>query len=450
MRRIGPLGPPEIWPGFRPDTLAVVLSTPEVGWLLSGWLDFAPDGFSPVPLRPFLAWRPYRQGAPEDQNTISLEGHPWIFYRASGSRAVDLGNLVHEAFHLFERELRPAGDYPPGENSFRVVSYPEFSAENEAGLALEGRLLAAALDALPDTAGAAALTRSFVAVREARHRLMAPDDALFEIRTELNEGVAQYAYVRALELVADDPGIPWADEARLEAHAQRNELRDLIARRRQSARLRFYLTGLGQALLLDALAGPSWKLAVMERGASLPDLLAEASGYRVLEEQLVEGAEREYGDRLDSLASAAVERLQAERMSTAAEAMTAPGARIEVDVSALPGGDVGFCGLDPQNLLQTGDGRLLHARWFRACAPGFDAEFNTPVLHDREAGTLELVAAPEASLEVLVDGRPLSGPDSAPARGELRIRGSGVTLEADGAEVRWVGGALQIVVHVAG
>jgi len=459
---IAPLAPEAIWPGFRPDTLAVVLSVPEVGWLLTGWPGEPPEGFSAWGALPGVAWRPYRHGRPAEENTVRIEERRWIFYRASGDRAEDLGNLVHEAFHLLEGELRPAGRYPPGENSFRVVSYPEFDAANEAGFGLEGRLLDAALRALPDTAAAAALAREFVAVREARQRRLDPADALFEVRAELNEGVAQYAYVRALRLVAEgrareaaapagEPGEAgagrraggagsgvraqadleaWASDAAAEIASQRELLADLIGARGRSIRLRFYATGFAQGLLLDALMGGRWKDRVMDEGAALQDLLAEASGYRAQEATLVERASARHPG-VEAAATAAVESLSRDRMDRVEEALSGPGVRIDIDASALPDGDVGFCGIDPQNLLQVGPSRLLHARWFRACGPGFEADMNARVVHDRDEGTLALVV-PVDALRVSVDGAPLD----APAAGGSVERSGAVTIEAAGVSIR--------------
>lgn len=448
---VGPLAPTSIWPGFRPDTLSVVLSVPGVGWLLTAWSGELPEGFSAVGGLPGAAWRAFRTGEPEESNTIRLEGRPWIFYAAPGDRAATLGDAVHEAFHLLQGELREAGRFPAGENSFRVVSYPEFDAENESAFALEGRLLSAALDALPDTAAAAARARDFVAVRERRQRRLEPDDAVFERRAELNEGIAQYAYVRALTLVAgsadDAPFLDmgWRRDAAAELAHQRELLADLIGARRQSIRLRFYATGFAQALLLDALAGDAWKARVMADGLALQDLLAEASGYRARENDLVAGARADHAG-LDEEAVAAVRTLRAERERRVRDVLDAAGTRIEVDGSALPGGGPGFCGIDPQNLLQVGDARLLHARWFRACGPGFEAELSTPVLQDRNAGTLVLVA-PGEDVEVTVDGAPVTAGGGA---GSVAIRAEGVSIRAERARVRVTDEGIVVVLEGAG
>jgi hypothetical protein len=359
---------------------------------------------------------------------------------------------VHEAFHLLERALRPAGRFPPGENSFRVVSYPEFDAANEAGFALEGRLLDAALTALPDTAQAAALAREFVAVRETRQRRLDADDALFERRTELNEGVAQYAYIRALQIVAeaerggDSDARAWARDARAEIASQRALLADLIGARRQSVRLRFYAMGSAQALLLDALAGPGWKERVMAEGTALQDLVAEAAGYRDTERALVAAA----GARHPALASegaAAVEALARARRERAEDALSGPGVRIDIDASALPGGDVGFCGIDPQNLLQVGESQLLHGRWFRACGPGFDADMHALVVHDRDAGSLALVV-PREGLRVSVDGEPVeraAGDGPTERAGLVALDADGVTIRAERARLRFEEDRIELV-----
>lgn len=441
LDRIAGRDPDALWPTFRPDTIPIVYSFPGSGWGLANWEgDTLPTGFAAVPGHPALAWRPVVDDAAPQANMVSLGERAWAFVPAAGlDEAALLGLAAHEAFHVWQGAAREEGRYPTGENAFLVTEYPEFDVENEAAVALEGRLLRAALSER-DPARRRERIREFVAVRERRHRRLGADLAAFESAAEHNEGVAQYVYHRAIELAAAagdlDPSVAHAavdaELARLEA---------MVEVREYSLRRRFYTTGTAIGLLLDEVAGPAWKTSTIESGLPLHDLLAEASGYRERERSLVEGAGSRHGADLEQAAATAVEERRARRRERVEEILATPGVLLELTAERpLP-----MCGIDPQNLLQVGDGRLLHTRWLRLCPPGGAIEFETPVVHDRQRNLLRAPIGPEEGVDVAIEGRllPLDALPEGVVAG-LEIHAPGVELALDGVTVRREGRVVRL------
>src|SRR3989442_3405152 len=299
-----------------------------------------------------------------------------------------------QAFHVFQAAVHKSGmRFGQGENSFLVSSYPVFDAENEAGMALEGRILAGA-ERARDRASKRALAREFLAVRESRHRALGADFAAFEQLAELNEGLAEYALLRAGEVLRQRPA--FADRlARLER---------LTANATQSIRLRYYATGPAQAHLLDALAGPSWKVRLLAENLTLQDALAEASGFRDAERSVRRRAEGRVRMRaIRARADTSVAELRAARRVQVDSVLAVP--RIPLEVT-LEGRAMGLCGIDPQNLLQVDRGVLLHTRWVQPCAgDALQSTFNTPVVQDRDAGSLRAVIGPDSTLRLTIAGR---------------------------------------------
>ena len=365
-----------IWPGFRPDTIPVLYVLPGQGVLLFGWRGPPPEGFVPVA---GAAWQMSADRGAASTGT-ELAGRPAAQVVVGTQTPAELvGLTVHEAFHVFRR-------LAPRENSFLVSSYPVFDAKNEAAMALEGRILAAAARSR-DRAAQRALAREFLAVRESRHRALGGDLATFEQLAELNEGLAEYALQRAGNLNPFE------------------SLESLTADRTRSIRLRYYATGSAQAHLLDLLAGPSWKARLVAENLTLQDLLAEVSGYRRAEQDLRRRAEGAFAMRtLEAAADSGVGSLRALRRAQVDSVLGAPGLLL---VMTLEGRSVGLCGIDPQNLLQVDQGVLLHTRWVRPCAgDALQATFNTPVVQDRNAGSLRAVVGADSTLRLTVAGQP--------------------------------------------
>src|SRR3989475_793816 len=269
-----------IWPGYRPDTIPVLYLLRGHGTLLLGWRGALPPGFTPDSAAGGAGWQ-----AAVDQAAANTAAE--LLGRGAAQVVVDtqsiaslVGLTAHEAFHVFERASRTEGRrFGRGENSFLVTSYPVFDPQNEAGMALEGRILAAAALA-SRKAQRRALARQFLAVRESRHRALGAEFADFEQLAELNEGLAEYTLVRVVALAARNRDFPDRVGASRLQTRKLNGLHTLTENVTLSIRLRYYATGPALGLLLDALEGPSWKTRLMNQNLTMQDALADASGYR--------------------------------------------------------------------------------------------------------------------------------------------------------------------------
>jgi hypothetical protein len=409
--RIGATLGESIWPGFRPDTIPVVFVLPDRGSALFHWRGALPDGFQPVEDIVGAAWTSARNlGAASTGASLGGRSAAQVVV-ASLDAAMLLPTAVHEAFHVFERaSTRTGRRFGRGENSFYVSSYPIFDVDNEKLFDLEGRILQRALaERSPERKKQ--LAREFVAVRRARHRALDPNFAEFERMSEINEGLAEYALVRALGAMAADSALPpgWRSSARRRLAEHDARLGTLTTDVSQSLRLRFYYTGPAQAQLLDAIAGPGWKGALVDRNETITDALAVATGLEDVERRSYLLAMNS-GDtaRAASEAMASVAQLRTLRTRQVDSILAQPGILLELSASLLPDKDFGFCGFDPQNHLQVSPTVQLQMRWWRPCAgAALSSEFNVPSVHDDERGTVRAVIGPESDVKITVAGQPV-------------------------------------------
>jgi len=435
--RLGRTMPDSIWPGFRPDTIPVLYVIRGKGTLLMGWRGELPAGFVPMvaDLRDppeGAGWQPLTDRGAASTGT-TLAGRPTAQVVVdSQSIAALLGLTTHEAFHVFEAaSQQPGKRFGEQENSFLVTTYPVFDPQNEAGMALEGRILEAALKT-SSAQRRRTLARQFLAVREARHRQLGPELAAFEQLAELNEGLAEYALVRSVQLAARQRGFPdraGADELRAGKSTGLHKLTEDVT---LSIRLRYYATGPALGELLDALEGPGWKTRLVKQNLTVQDALADASGYRANENALRRQAESTFAMKsLRTAADSSVGGLRALRRARVDSALAAPGVQLVVTVE---GRSIGSCGIDPQNLLQVEPGVLLHTRWFRACSgEALQATFNTPVVQERN--TLRSVVGADSTVKVVDAGN-----------GAVQVESPLVSLRAKNASVSREGRVLTVTI----
>ena len=437
--------PDSVWPGFRPDTIPVLYVIRGKGTLLLGWRGELPAGF--VPAVTDLRAPPGGAGAGAGWQSVTdrgaastgtmLAGRPTAQVVVDTQSIAELvGLTTHEAFHVFETASRQTGKrFGQQENSFLVTSYPVFDPQNEAGMALEGRILEATLTA-PNQQRRRTLARQFVAVREARHRALGPDLADFEQQVELNEGLAEYALVRSVDLAARQRGFPDRAGAEQLRAGKRVGLHKLTEEVTLSIRLRYYATGPALGLLLDALEGPGWKTRLVNQNITVQDALADASGYRAGENALRRQAESTFVMRaLRTSADSGVASLRAVRRAQVDSALAAPGVQLVVSLEG-GGRSIGSCGIDPQNLLQVEPGVLLHTRWFQACTSDvLQATFNTPVVQTRS--TLRAVVGADSTVKVT------DGPD-----GAVHVESPLVSLRARNASVAREGGGRVLTIKI--
>jgi len=421
-----------IWPGFRPDTIPVLYVLRGQGTLVLGWRGTLPEGFLPIAGLEGSGWQSAAdRGAASTGTELAGRATAQVVVSDSQSVASLIGLTTHEAFHVFEAAAKHEGRrFGQGENAFLVTSYPVFDPQNEAGMALEGRILAAA-DAAEAKARRRALARQFLAVRESRHRVLGAGLAEFEQLAELNEGLAEYTLVRAVQLAARLRDFPDRVGAVRIQQNKLSGLHTLTGNATLSIRLRYYYTGPALGLLLDALEGPAWKRQLMNENLTLQDVLAAATGYRSQEVALRRQAESTFVmSKLRDAADSGVAGLRAFRRTQVDSVLNAPGVQLVVTVE---GRYLGFCGIDPQNLLQVEPGVLLHTRWVKACAGDFQATFNTPVVQDRNGQVLRAVVGADSTVKVTTG-----------AQGDVQIDSPLVSLHADKAEVSRDGRVLTV------
>jgi len=394
MRRDG-----TAWPGFRPDTIPVLYVVPGRGSVLVNWPAALPEGFLPLD-------RVSHAGVLHDAARGAASTNVILGERATAQVSTDgseplidlIALTAHEAFHVFEGGVRREGlRFAAGENSFLVTRYPVFDALNDAGMALEGHLLAAAL-AAASAAAAQGLARQFLAERFARHRRLAPEIAEFETLAELHEGMAEYAGYKVSQSATGTDRTP---------EIVRN-LQTLTEDMVRSIRLRYYVTGPGLAYLLDRLGGTEWKTRLVAENWTLQDALAHTVGYYDAETALREDAARRFGGNgLADAARASVDRLRSLRQSQVDSLLAGAGLVVEIAGDRLS--RIGLCGIDPQNLLQVAPGVFLHTRWVQPCAgAALRSEFNAPVIEDRGSLTLRAAVSDTTTPTLTAGGAPLT------------------------------------------
>ncbi len=384
-----------VWPGFKPDTIPVSFVLPTRGQFLVGWRGELPAGFEKT-AAPNTGWRAFDARGAASTN-VDIEGRSVAQVSVSTLEPTSVAGIAtHEAFHVFALLPRTTPTrFGERENSFLVASYPVLNPENDALMALEGRLLADALsEARPDAARA--LAQQFVAVRAQRHRLLGPSLSDFEDQAEINEGLAEYALLSTENVLS----------GRAASAAAPNFLADLRAVTTdpvRSFRLRYYKLGPAQAFLLDKL-NPAWKTTYLSEKHTFADLLAIASGARAAEDNARAQAERrEDISALRAAAATRISNLQSLRRKQIDSLLNRPGTQVVIDLRGLPNRDVGWCGIDPQNLLQAAERVLLHTRFLNACSGrSVSAEFATAVVQDRTAA--ELRAVVEEELRITAGG----------------------------------------------
>ena len=436
-----------IWPGFRPDTIPVLCVLPQRGAFLANWHPPLPEGFSVINDSPSLGWRDAtnRSSANTTQELNGRTVAELTVTTLEPSFLVATG--LHEAMHVLERaSIQPGRRFGRAENSYYVATYPVFDAENEAGFALEGRVLGAALDA-SSISRKRDLARQFVAVRRSRLRHLDPDFGEFDVASELNEGIAEYALVRALDFIVADGPPAWRARARATLGAHRSALDSLTDNGARSSRLRYYYTGPAMARLLDALVGPAWKSRLVDDNETLQDALAFASGLDDEAAVLRRRAAARFSiTTLLANARREVTSLERRRKAQVDSVLARPGLHLELLGDSIPGGDFAECGFDPQNLLAVTPSEQLHTRWVHPCSNGTDVDLTTATVHDDSSGSYRAVSGPADCATLTADDRaiPLASMRAGAILTKVKLTAPGATVSANRAELRLVGDTLWV------
>lgn len=334
----------EIYPGWRAESIPMLLYRPRVQELLLG-ARRAPPGFRPfagqavLPGETIWARDDSTVMDIDDQNTTmlldsarvlvvadrysrernqltgALDMRPdrrarwleeWSFIQSAYD---ELTLMLHEAFHVHQERLAPG----KGANESAILRYPLLSATNNALVALEGLLLRDALLA-KDAADRRARATEFVAVRAERRAGLDSAAAAYEDGVEYHEGAAKYVEYRFLQLGGR---VTPVTEMSFNTgfHGYRGVLPRILAARADDLariaantddrfgnrfgagplRFRLYGTGGAQGILLDEVL-PAWKRRIFAPGVTFTGLLMEALPLSAAERrELIAGVQARYG-----------------------------------------------------------------------------------------------------------------------------------------------------------
>jgi hypothetical protein len=193
------------------------------------------------------------------------------------SRDFHVALILHEMFHAYQA-TQSSQRFKQALKLYAVEArYPSKESEFAASWDKEGSLLAAALKAT-DEATTRRVIGDFLEVRDSRRAqsALSADLIAYEREMEWLEGLAKYIEMRFYEIAASRAGDPLYASYRPGLPYWRTNF-VLLERRlgHQGGDLRFYLSGMAQARLLDSLR-PGWQAKVMRSGVYLEDLLRGA------------------------------------------------------------------------------------------------------------------------------------------------------------------------------
>jgi len=276
----------QVWPGLSRTDIPIILYNERYEFLVGQ--KEPPSPWQAVKGDSFLGRSYHRRPAENPQAFAVAVGARW----AGSGGTLELMNrrvpfrlslefhvvvVLHEVFHAFQAIRAPqhfarARSVYESENKYPYEDPPFSAAWNR-----EGEALADAL-AVREKAAISGLVQKFLDIREARRRQIDLDPELIAYENELEwlEGLSKYAEVRFYELAASR-----ASEAAYANYRSGHPFwpADLARLRRnlggQGGDLRFYLSGVAQAMLLDRLR-PGWKARAFEEKANLEDCLRAA------------------------------------------------------------------------------------------------------------------------------------------------------------------------------
>ncbi|MEW6130085.1 MAG: hypothetical protein AB1757_23825 [Acidobacteriota bacterium] len=278
----------QVWPGLSRANIPVILFNESYEFLVGE--RNPPPPWTVVEGDAFNGKLYHRRKANEPQAFPVQVGKRWagsltlldLINRRSPlklSRDFHVALLLHEMFHAFQAGQASDRFKQATKVYSAEARYPSRDDKFAAEWDREGSLLAAALKAT-DKMRVRLAVREFLQVRDARRAraALSPDLLAFERELEWLEGLAKYAEIRFYELAAARAGDPRYSSYRPELSYWRWDFIRLEKQLgRQEGDLRFYLSGMAQARLLDGL-GSKWKKKLMRGGVYLEELLRTSIG----------------------------------------------------------------------------------------------------------------------------------------------------------------------------
>jgi hypothetical protein len=275
----------QIWPGFGQAKIPIILYDDRYEFLVGAenppqpWLAVEGDDYAGSPY--------FRRNAARSDSFAVLVGGYWAgslstLQRMSRKIPIKIGidlhlaMMLHEMFHAFQAGTAQARFSEALKAYAQESRYPVKDGDFAAAWDREGGLLASGLKANEDST-IRRTAQAFLDQRAARRSKMGfgPDLIAYERGLEWLEGLAKYAEMQVYELAAGQKDDPLFSPFRSGHPLWRMDFFRLEkALGRQEGDLRFYLSGLAQARLLDKL-NPGWKEKGLA-GVCLEDMLRDS------------------------------------------------------------------------------------------------------------------------------------------------------------------------------
>jgi hypothetical protein len=276
-----------VWPGLSGFEVPVILYDDTNEFLLGD--PKPPAGWAVVDGDDFLGGRYYRRAAVDPQAFAVPVGTRWAASVTSREYMNKTGPfriapelyavmVLHEVFHAFQAVCHPSRFAKMKAVYASEDRYPFKDPEFVAAWNREGAVLAEASRS-KDHVETARLAERFLDLRAARRARFVLDASLLDFERELEwlEGLAEFVEIRFYEIAHSRAGEPAYSRYKppLPMPLQNDFFRLERALGAQSGDLRFYLSGMALARLLDRLR-PGWMSEAMKDDYSLDDLLRGA------------------------------------------------------------------------------------------------------------------------------------------------------------------------------
>ncbi len=401
-----------LWPGFTPTSIPLLIHDGHRTWLFR-------HPQPPAEFRPAVGKALVMLGKHDlvrANTSVEFAGVPTatlLLTADTGSAEGWASVLVHETFHVFQRQRHPAW----GGNEVDLFTYPHDDVETLTLRELETVALRRALDA-PNRRTMVCWAQAALDSRSRRFARLPTHAIGYERGSEILEGLATALQLRALGEGGDDilAGSVFAADA---------------------VRERAYETGAALAMLLDRVSD-GWQQALEERDTlSLDEALQHE-----LEKAPHPSCDFGNEDRQAAAraARAAVNALQVRLAGLRDSAVHRDG--WSVSVRADPAEPLFPQGFDPSNVHVVGRGEVVHARWIKLGNVNGTFEVDGRTALTEAAGGHPLF---NGIRQILVSGlpeRPELTTDSV-----IRLTGPGISGVFRHGEAAWSGQTLLITLR---
>jgi hypothetical protein len=400
-----------LWPGFEPQRIPVEIYDGRQTWLFRH--PHPPEGFKELPEHKGVFVSPGRHASARANTGVQVGGVDTATVTLNSSNASlreQAAQIVHECFHVFQRERHPKWSANEADLFLYPVDNPGLLLRRrEESESLRRALLAR------DSNESMCWIAEAVRVRDLRFAALPANDVAYERMSELNEGLANYVEVLAAGKKGSFnlPALEFVPEA---------------------VRQRSYRSGTALALLLDRIA-PGWQ-AQLDAGAagSLDQLLSTKVYFASAPCQFSDPEEAALLSRARADISAFKQRRRRERDTF----LAAKGWQLTIKVD--PQYPLLAKDFDPLNFVNFGDGEVLHTRWIKLSNDDGTVEVLDQKALTQSAGTHPLF---NGVREVTITGLPKE-PVIRQSSGSVQVTAEGVHADFRHAMVHLAGQRIMV------